>query len=664
MGAAAPIVVTGRAEAGDFLGVRSFDASSVVFFYDSWGRPGLASQPVRVEKGERLRLQIAMPSVVRLRPSLFPVKDQLSVKCNGVSVLDGPVYYYPREGTEIYFGVNPIGGTSCAPRLHGRMLDQGGREIGEAAGREFAWSERLRGWVKHRGWQVGILLLLGIAAIRRAPRVAYLTSADGFAGVRAAVVRHGWFIGTAALSGFAFSWMITQGTWDFRERPLILCDFYDYQMVSLLEGRLDVPESAIGGEAFVVGDKFYGYFGMTPALLRFPFVVFDLAFGHLSRALMVAWFIAALVAAYFLLLDAVRAMRGPATMPSPAAIVVLVLASGPGSTFFFLSSRAYVYHEAILCGAMFALYSCWCALRHLSAPTGRWWLGALVCGVLSVHARPTAGLFALTFLGVVSVTLVLRAWREPGVRPRLAAIRSSLALGLLCVAGMLTFNLQAYLKFGTFDGAPLALSRPYVDPRRLAHIDGKSLHLVNVPFNVYSYLIRPNFRIQPRFPWLYLESKAPFPGFPRAKMDLPDHTLALPFGMPALCALAAVGTIAAVVRVRAARLPLTVAWLALGPMTLTLFAAIATAQRYTGDFCPFLIYAGAWGLAVIDTGTGRWRRAGLALIGAAALWSVTLMSAMALHYQREVVWGVPEERRADYVRLRQRIDDYFRPEKR
>ena len=464
------------------------------------------------------------------------------------------------------------------------------------------------------------------------------------------ILRHRWFVGsTLALSAFAFAWIVTQGSFHFGAREPF-GDFYDYQAVSLLHGRLDVPEEAIGGEAFVVGGKLYGYFGPTPALLRVPFVLLNVAFGRLSRGFMLVFFVGTVAASYLLLRHTVKLTRGPDAVPSPCSIVLFLSGAGIGSSFFFLGSRAYTYHEAILGGAMFALFACWCALRHLATPAGRWWLGSLAFGLASLHTRPPAGLFALTFLACVALLLDRR---EPRAR-----IRRPLFLAVGCVAGVLTFNGLSYLKFKTFDGAPLHLSRPY-DAARLAKIEGKSFHLSNLPFNFYTYLVRPNFRIESHFPWLYLGAGVPGHFFPAAKTDLADETLAFPYAMPGLFALATVACAWAWATRSAARASIAVVWLAVAPMTLALFTAVATAERYTADFCPFFICAAAFGLAALESAAPRWRAALLLTFGAATLWACLLGVAMALHYQRDSVWGVPDDVRRDYQHLRQRIDRSF-----
>ncbi|HEX5245296.1 MAG TPA: hypothetical protein VFW23_18690, partial [Tepidisphaeraceae bacterium] len=50
-------------------------------------------------------------------------------------------------------------------------------------------------------------------------------------------------------------------------------NYYDAQARAMLHGHLDVPPEAIGYEAFERDGKFYGYFGITPALLRIPFLL-------------------------------------------------------------------------------------------------------------------------------------------------------------------------------------------------------------------------------------------------------------------------------------------------------------------------------------------------------------------------------------------------------
>src|SRR5688572_16226316 len=253
---------------------------------------------------------------------------------------------------------------------------------------------------------------------------------------------HVWFAATAFLCTLAFAWIVTFGTF-----KLVAADsfgsFYDYQAASWLKGRWDVLEAALQGEAFVVNGKVYGYFGPTPALLRVPLVALGFGFAATTRVWMLLHFVSCLVAAYALLHEAAR-WQSPVARVSAWAVAIFTATVGLGSTLFFLGSRAYVYHEAILCGAGFALWSVYCALRFLRAPASRWWIGALICGILTVQARAPSGLFALLFLGAVAAW---RMGREIKTRPRLVLpVRPGLIAGLTA-AGLFSFNLVSYIKF-------------------------------------------------------------------------------------------------------------------------------------------------------------------------------------------------------------------------
>lgn len=658
-GQAEPLIVSGRPLFGDFLIASYLDETRIVFGYNSWGHPGtLSSTPVTITPGQPLRLRIAMPALDQVRGRFTDPPGNIRVDVAGTTVFTLRDHYFLRQPRQLYLGENPLGGTACGPHLRGRLLATDGRELRGEPAQFYTLRDRALGWLAHSRQKYAVLLVALAVLAGWIPLRWFhpATLRTAFASLRCSLAPHRWFVGASTVCALVFTWMVTQGTFDFDVTEQ-LGSFYDYQADSLLHGRLDVTEEAIGGEAFVFAGKLYGYFGPTPALLRLPFVIFDFAFGNLTRAFFVGYFIATLLAAYALLRHACRVIA-PAATPSPAAVVLLTANLGLGSTLFFLGSRCYVYHEAIFCGVTFALFSCLFSLRHLAAPAGRAWFPALLCALLSLHARPPTGLFALTFLGCIAATHLLRSSFSPYLR--LSFSPSSLrplALGLSCVLAVFTFNALSYLKFKTFDGAPLRYSRPY-DAERLAKIDGKSFHAANVPYGAYTYFVRPNLRFEKKFPFVYLGSPEPGREFPAAKLDLPDHTLAIPFAMPGLFFLTLLAIVAAFVR-PLTRPPLLITCAAVIPMSLALFAAIATAQRYTADWLPFLTCAAAFGLASLDTSTAGLRFALHALLSLFTLAAVLLTFGLTLHYQRETVWGVPEEIRQSYQTLRPRLTPSF-----
>ena len=99
-------------------------------------------------------------------------------------------------------------------------------------------------------------------------------------------------------------------------------------------------------------------------------------------------------------------------------------------------------------------------------------------------------------------------------------------------------------------------------------------------------------------------------------------------------------------------------------MSLAIFAAVATAQRYTGDFCPLLVTASALGLAGISALRPAARVIALILAGLATTAAVAVTWALTLHYQGDTLWGVPEETRAHYRELRQAVDAGVTPKPR
>ena len=663
-----PLIVAGETGRGDFLTLRIGEKGEAVIVYDSWGHPGIASRPFQIPNDGRLRLTVAVPALDGFKPTPEAGDAKLEVRLGGEVILAEKVHFYPRDPGRIWFATNPIGGAACGPVFRGWIRDAAdGREYRGTPATGYSWRQRLNrnaglalAWPREAPGEVAWLAVFSLGLVAAGACAAHRGWFSAAAVRRA--WRHRWFLGTSTVLALGFAWVVTLGTFRLNEHE-IFGNFYDYQAASLLQGRLDVPEEAIGGEAFEAKGKLYGYFGPTPALLRLPFVASGLAFGNLSRAAMLLYFGITLAAAYLLLREALRLTRITDANPVPSrmATVILLTATGWGSTVLFLGSRSLIFHEAILGGIAFALISSFCTLRFLRLPESRWWIGALVAGILSIHARPPTGLFALTLLGCAAVGVAVRKVRLSRARGAGHFVGKELlrhaSIGVGCAAGALSLHALAYAKFGEFDPAPLRISRPYANPERINAIDGKGMHAANVPYGFYTYVVRPNLRLEPGFPWIYLGSNTPGHYFPQAKIDLPDHTLAITYAMPGLFMLATLGCLVTFATAPALRLPVAVTWLASMPMSIALFAAVATAQRYTGDFCPPLITAATLGLAGISALRPAARTSALLGASLATSAAVAVTWALTLHYQGDTLWGVPEETRANYRELRRVVDE-------
>jgi len=673
-GHAEPLVAAGTPGHADFLVVNYLDATTATFSYDYWGFGGPTSAPVTITPGRRQSLRLVLPALNAVRGSpTAPTATTapLLLEFEGREILRQDVAFHLREPTRIFFGQNPLGGTSSGTVFRGKIHLPNHHVLRGSPTALFSTSARLRTWAATRPGEVAVLpflaLLTAVLAHRVVTRVASALPRRRAAPSTDDHTRapHAWFLGTVAVCALAFSWVVTGGTFRFIF-PESFGVFYDYQAASLLAGRLDVPEAALQGEAFRFDGKLYGYFGPTPALLRLPFTFAGVAFGELSRSFLLAYYLASLAAVYALFIDASRLLPGRPTWPARLDVVLLVGSAGLGSTLFFLSSRAYIYHEAILCGVAFALWSSWCSLRWLAAPSSRLWLGALLLGTLSVHARPPVGLFALTLLGCVAAHHLIRAsfahFQSPSSdsRSQLSALSSPLRfllIGASSVLGVCTFNGLSYLKFKSFDGAPLKYHVQY-HPARLAHIAGKNFHVSNFRYNADGYLWRPNFLVRPTFPYFFAEGRNPN-DYPGAKIDLAEPTLALPYAAPALVFLALCGGLVALVRWPGARTPLGLLACAAVPMSTALFLAVAISHRYTADFLPPLLIATTFGLAafaLLPRPLARTLRATAAIL---AVVGVLLTAALTLHYQGELVWGVPADVTSRYQSLRQSADTFL-----
>ena len=63
------------------------------------------------------------------------------------------------------------------------------------------------------------------------------------------------------------------------------------------------------------------------------------------------------------------------------------------------------------------------------------------------------------------------------------------------MAGLLSYNGLSYFKFKTFDAMPFQYNEQY-NAERVARIEGKGVHLSNVPLNLQAYLLRPKWALK------------------------------------------------------------------------------------------------------------------------------------------------------------------------
>ena len=227
----------------------------------------------------------------------------------------------------------------------------------------------------------------------------------------------------------------TQGTWSLTNQNNDggwSGGFYWRQAESMLgHARLDVAPTDLLGECFVRESRCYGYFGVTPSLVRLPFLGINRFFHSALTPLFLA--VAILVAYWATLQMLQRPLREHASMLPRTLVlgyaVAGALALGPGSTLLFVARPA-VYEEAIAWAVAFFLL----ALNHVwawHAREARSLVPAVIYGVLAANARPTAA----TACGVLGLVAAGWCWQRRSNRRVLAtALCLSLLPGLTAAA--------------------------------------------------------------------------------------------------------------------------------------------------------------------------------------------------------------------------------------
>ncbi len=400
-------------------------------------------------------------------------------------------------------------------------------------------------------------------------------------------------------------------------------NFFDLQAQAFLDGRIDVPTDSLGIEGFVVGGKTYMYFPPFPALIRLPVMLVTRAFdGRLSLLSMaVAWVLFAIMVArlVWLVRRLVVGRRLVSRFEAVAAAVFLVAATG-GTVLTFDASLPWVYHEVYVWAVALVVGAIYWLLRTTLDPSrsNSLWLGAFV--LASALTRTTGGWAVALTAMAVGVGLRLGRWgpHERG-RWRLPFLAGA---GPLAVA--IAYNIA---KFG----------HPYLFPlerqvwtsvnahRRdaLEANGGTITGLQFFPTSLVNYFRPDGMRLVEFFPFITLpgEPAQPYAG---AFLDQSYRTGSVTAFMPLLLLLSVVAVPYLLHRTTdQGRRALRPAVLAGVLVSGGVMAYGYLAYRYTSEFVPGLVIAGAVGLWTLTEFLRRRRRglrrvvlAGIAILAA------------------------------------------------
>lgn len=430
----------------------------------------------------------------------------------------------------------------------------------------------------------------------------------------------------AAITAFTFYWLTTRGTL----RPNIELPgagtssrFFLAQAESLVRGRFAVDPAELPGECYLTAGECIGYYGITPSLVRIPFLPFLNAHGSLTPVFLAT----ALSLAAWSTIDMTRnswseakerdlsdATTSRMTRHTKSAVIAIAISSGLGSILIQLTRPA-MYEEAIAWAAAFlclALRS-W---RKWINTRNAWSLAATTAFLaLGAGARPTA-LPAAIALGVFTLWQSLkgnRAIREPRHR-RWVGI--SLGFAMIVLASSLSLGVYQ-AKFHTFV-PDLRTNESVINTPSwqeiIAKNEGETTGLRFVSTSLITYL-RPDA--------LSFSGEPPFVGFRFPQQSIiwappltdgsayVERVSSIPTTMPLFLILTVVTFLWAVRNLndrRTERSTALVLILAAGSILVVTTGNIAITNRYLGDFYPLLAIGAAFSpfyLTRIVDGRGR-----------------------------------------------------------
>ncbi|MGD0391890.1 MAG: hypothetical protein ABSC41_04545 [Acidimicrobiales bacterium] len=504
-----------------------------------------------------------------------------------------------------------------------------------------------------------------------------------------------------AVSGAAFSWLVTGGTFQFF-RSIPFSNFYDVQARSLLRGTWSMPASVLAIEGIRTNGRTDMYYGPVPALLRLPVLVFTHRFdGRLTEPSLLIAFLLALILASLLswrLRGMVRGDTGVGRLEA-AATAFLIVVIGVGSVLFFLGTTAQVYEEAEMWGAALALGAFYTMVGFLDRPSAGRLVATGLLTTLALLTRASVGVGPVVAIGLTGAVylvnwmaagaprwqrLALRSTRASGIR--VASSPGRFSAGLLAAMGvpLALYVMINEIKFDTPFSIPLnrqMISLVSAHRQAVLAANGGSLFgLKFLPTNLAQF-VRPDALTATRlFPWIFFPGKAVVLG--HLLYDTRDWTSSVPAGMPVLFLLAVAGVVVAfrpsrspgrdlahahaharraeapaTPRIAALRVPLVGA--AAGTVGILTIAFIA--ERYLADVMPLLLLGAlcGWHVVIDRWGriTGKRRVVGAAVLAVLALFQLWTSFSLSLFYQRELGPVITIPQRAGLVSVQQRIDE-------
>ncbi len=409
--------------------------------------------------------------------------------------------------------------------------------------------------------------------------------------------------------------------------------FFTAQADALIRGRLWVDPKSMDtvSECWYNAGKCYGYFGLTPSLLRIPIL---LVIGPTTQSFAIFMIPLAAGLVFGASLDLCRQFARPMAQQARGAVFMCVAAVtlGPGSVLILLADP-FLYQEAIvwsIAGVMLAVNFYW---RWLHSNNARYLALAVVFCIFAASARPTTLL-----VGVVLGIAVLVAHRQHmNLRSNVAVA----AVGLIVLPALFCFGVL-FLKFGQPSPPADKYRNPTGEEVEIVNpcVPGFETHPKFVPTNLFAYFRPDAVRLYKDWPNVRFRfnicdgPNRPTYLWPLKTGDMyVERTTSLTDVMPIPLLAAGIASYAAVRRRKTKELVVLAALATIGLMA---SSTNGMTSRYLGDFYPLV----AIGLAMSATVLGSAKRKStlvtltyIVLVLVLVLWSLLANASLLTRYR-------------------------------
>lgn len=229
------------------------------------------------------------------------------------------------------------------------------------------------------------------------------------------VKRYIYFCITFFLVFIISAYFVTYGTWHFMGGETWSAAF-DSLAIHLKRFEFDVDAERIGFEGFHINGKTYMHFGVFPAFIRMLLdVIYPNNYGMWPRVSSLIAVCLATTFSFFTFSFALKTNKNENIREKSFMPLILTLGMMLGTPFFYLSTCARIYNEAVIWGASFAIISISIFYRIiLNAKISKTLLALYgVSATLTLISRITFAipLYALCFYLFFRIYKEKEAWR-------------------------------------------------------------------------------------------------------------------------------------------------------------------------------------------------------------------------------------------------------------